>query len=87
MSNEIFTAIDALIGRANSDSELRARLIADPTATITAETCMTVPAEWDIVSSEAADGSVSLGFVNDELPMEYLELISGGAGCTDPRYS
>ena len=85
MSNEFATAVDALIDRAISDTRLRDRLINDPAGTITAITCMTVPDDWNIVAIEAADGSVSLGFVNDELPMEYLELLSGGSGCSDPR--
>jgi len=85
MANDLPTAVDALIARANRDDDLRARLIADPAATISAETCMTVPDDWNIVASQAADGSLSLGFVNDELPLDYLELVSGGdpiAGCT-----
>jgi hypothetical protein len=82
MSDNPQGAIDALIARAESDSALRDRLIADPKATILAETGMTVPAEWALMAREE-DGSIVLGFVNDELPEDYLEVVSGGA---DPAY-
>ena len=82
MSDTPQGAIDALIARAESDAALRASLIADPKATILAETGMTVPAEWALVATEV-DGSIVLGFENDELPTDYLDLVSGGA---DPKY-
>jgi hypothetical protein len=38
---------------------------------------MTVPADWAIVARES-NGTVELAFENDELPADYLELVTGG---------
>ena len=77
MTNHITFAIDNLVAKANDDAELRARLLADPSGTIAAETGMTVPADWAIVARES-NGMVELAFENDELPADYLELVTGG---------
>ena len=78
MADSIQGTIDALLERASTDSALRDRLMADPRATIQEETGMTVPADWNLIATQD-DGAVSLGFENDELPDEYLALVSGGA--------
>mgnify|MGYP006285564391 CR=1 FL=1 len=77
MSNPVQGAIDALLVRASSDPSLRDRLMADPKATIQAETGMSVPADWNIVTRDN-DGTLELAFENDEIPDDYLELVSGG---------
>lgn len=78
MSDSIQGSIDALLARAAGDPELQARLLDDPRGTIQAETGMTVPADWNIEARESA-GAMELGFANDELPDDYLALVSGGA--------
>ena len=77
MSHTPQGAIDALLARADSDEALRERLLTDPKAAIEAETGLTVPADWAIVA-RANGSSVELGFENDELPEDYLELVAGG---------
>ena len=74
----IESTINDLTARANADEALRARLDADPQGTIQAETGMTVPADWNIVIIDNADGTIEIGFANDEVPDEYLALVSGG---------
>ena len=78
MSDHLQSTINSLMDRASTDDDLRARLVANPEATITAETGLQVPDDWNIEVLHNADGSVILGFVNDELPLDYLELVSGG---------
>jgi hypothetical protein len=84
MSDNVQGAIDALLERAATDPALRDRLLADPRGTITAETGMSVPADWDLVARES-DGTVTLGFANDQLPEDYLELVAGGNLGMDPN--
>lgn len=74
---EVFGAVDALVTRANADPALRDRLMADAKATIEAETGMVVPSDWDLVAVLHDDGIV-FQLINDELPDEYLQLVSGG---------
>ncbi len=74
---EIQGAIDALVTRANADPALRDRLMADAKATIETETGMVVPSDWDLVAVIHDDGIV-FELLNDELPEEYLQLVSGG---------
>jgi len=78
MSDDLQSTISALMKRASADADLRARLVADPNATILAETGLEVPEDWNITVIDNANGTVNLGFVNDELPLDYLELVSGG---------
>jgi len=74
----IESTINDLTARANADEALRARLTADPHGTIQAETGMTVPADWNIVIIDNADGTIEIGFANDDVPDDYLALVSGG---------
>ncbi|MFM1917885.1 MAG: hypothetical protein RJB01_1400 [Actinomycetota bacterium] len=74
---QIQGAIDALVARANADPVLSNRLMADAKATIEAETGMVVPSDWDLVAVIQDDGIV-FELLNDELPEEYLQLVSGG---------
>jgi hypothetical protein len=82
MATNVPSAIDELLARAQSDSALRAALMADPRGTIEAETGMAVPADWAIVAVEKGD-SIELDFANGELPADYLDLVAGG---NDPAY-
>jgi len=63
---------------ASSDQDLKARLLADPRATLTEETALTIPSDWVLVASEAADGTVRVELANEDIPEAYLELVSGG---------
>lgn len=63
---------------AASDADLKERLLADPRATLAAETGLAIPQDWDLVASEAPDGTVRVELVNDDIPELYLELVSGG---------
>ena len=70
--------------RAGSDAGLKARLLASPRATLVEEAALTIPDDWELVASQAADGSVRVELANDEIPDEYLDLVSGG--CNSPTY-
>jgi hypothetical protein len=72
--------VNDVCARAASDADLKARLLADPRATLAQETELTIPDEWELVASEAADGTVRVDLVNYDIPEEYLELVSGGGG-------
>jgi hypothetical protein len=79
MSDDIPATIDELMARIQGDESLRRQMLADPKATILAETGMTVPDDWAVISREN-NGMVELAFENDELPDDYLEVVSGGLG-------
>jgi hypothetical protein len=83
MSETNVPAIDAMLARAQGDPALRDRLIADPKGTIEAETGLTVPTDWNILTRDN-DGNLELAFENGELPEDYLELVSGGLGTDVP---
>ena len=72
--------VNGVCARAASDAGLRERLLADPRATLAQETELTIPEDWDLVASEAADGTVRVELVNEDIPETYLELVSGGGG-------
>jgi hypothetical protein len=74
----IESTINDLIARANADADLRARLSNDLRGTIQAETGLTVPDDWNIAITDNADGTMDIGFVNDDVPDDYLALVSGG---------
>jgi hypothetical protein len=78
MAEGIAGNIDGLMARTRSDADLREQMLADPKATIQAETGMTVPADWAIVASVNDGGHVVIEFENGELPDDYLELVAGG---------
>jgi len=65
---------------AASDSGLKERLLADPRATLAAETGLSIPQDWDLVTIEESDGTVRVELVNEDIPEMYLELVSGGGG-------
>ena len=73
--------VDAVCASAASDADLKARLLADPRATLAQETALTIPDDWELVASEAPNGTVRIELVNDEIPEEYLDLVSGGEPC------
>jgi len=75
--------VNGVCARAASDAALKARFLADPRATITEETALTIPEDWELVASEAADGTVRVELTNEDIPEEYLQLVSGG----EPRLS
>ena len=70
--------VDAVCVSAASDAGLKARLLADPRATLAQEIALTVPDDWELVAREAPNGTVRIELVNDEIPDEYLDLVSGG---------
>ena len=43
-----------------------------------------VPADWAIVCRIDNNGNVALGFANDQLPEDYLDMVSGGIGGLPP---
>lgn len=77
--------VDGLCANAASDADLKARLLADPRATLAQETALAIPKDWELVASEAPDGTVRVELVNEDIPEEYLDLVSGGTypDCTD----
>ena len=79
---KLMDLVDGVCASAASDAGLKARLLADPRATLAEETPLTIPDDWELVASEAPDGTVRIELVNEEIPDEYLELISGGNPCT-----
>jgi hypothetical protein len=83
--------VEELRLRANQDEGLKARLLADPHATIESETGIKIPGGWVIAATSLADGTVNVDLANEEIPEEYLELISGGRelppSSTDPGSS
>jgi hypothetical protein len=70
--------VNGVCASAVSDAGLKARLLADPRATLTEETGLTIPEDWELVASEAADGTVRVELTNKDIPEEYLQLVSGG---------
>ena len=70
--------VDGVCVRAGSDADLKARLLADPRATLTEETGLTIPKDWELAAREASDGTVRVELVNEDIPELYLELVSGG---------
>jgi hypothetical protein len=70
--------VNGVCARASSDADLKARLLADPRATLTEETGLTIPEDWELVASEAADGTVRVELANEDIPEEYLHLVAGG---------
>ena len=71
--------VNGVCASAASDAGLRARLLADPRATLTEETGLTIPEGWELVAIEAADGTVGVELTNEEIPEEYLQAVTGGA--------
>jgi len=63
---------------AASDADLKARLLDDPRATLTQETGLSIPDDWELVATEASDGTVRVELANEDIPDQYLELVSGG---------
>lgn len=72
------STVDAIIERANTDTDFRERLMADPRGAIEQISGVTIPSEWQIEVTQGADGAVMLGLANDEIPDAYLALVSGG---------
>jgi hypothetical protein len=72
--------VNGVCASAASDAGLKARLLADPRATLTEETGLTIPEDWELVASEVADGAVRVELANENIPEAYLELVSGGHG-------
>ena len=77
--SNLMDLVNGVCDRATSDPGLRARLLADPRATLTEETGLTIPKDWELVAREAADGTVRVELTNENIPEEYLQLVSGGA--------
>ena len=82
MSNPM-DLVNGVCASAASAADLKARLLADPRATLAQETGLTIPKDWELVASEAPDGTVQVGLVNEDIPEEYLQLVSGGGGVSN----
>jgi hypothetical protein len=76
--------VDGVCASAANDAGLKARLLADPRATLVEEIALTIPDDWELVASEAPNGTVRIELVNDEIPEEYLDLVSGGCSGNSP---
>lgn len=76
--NNPMDLVDGVCVRASSDADLKARLLADPRAALLEETALTIPSDWELVASEATDGTVRVELANEDIPDAYLELVSGG---------
>lgn len=70
--------VKGVCANAASDAGLKARLLADPRATLAQETGLTIPGDWELVASEAPDGTIRVDLANENIPDQYLELVSGG---------
>ena len=70
--------VNGVCASAASDAGLKARLLADPRATLAQETGLTIPEDWEFEAREAPDGTVQVELVNEDIPEEYLQLVSGG---------
>ncbi len=75
--------VDEVCARAGSDAGLKARLLADPRATLAQEAALTIPNGWELVASEATNGTVRVELANEDIPEEYLDLVSGGTTYPD----
>ena len=70
--------VNGVCAKAVGDAGLKGRLLADPRGTLVAETGLSIPDDWELEASEASDGTVQVGLVNENIPEMYLELVSGG---------
>jgi hypothetical protein len=70
--------VNGVCASAANDAGLKARLLADPRATLAQETGLTIPGDWVLVASEAPDGTMRVDLANENIPDQYLELVSGG---------
>jgi len=77
-ANSPMDLVDGVCVRASSDADLKARLLADPRATLLEETALTIPSDWELVVIEGSDGTVRVELANEDIPEAYLELVSGG---------
>ena len=87
-SSSSYAAVLALGVRVGSEPDLKAALLADPRAAILAETEASIPADLHVRAIEQADGTIALDLANDDLPDDYLALVTGAgydeSGCQDP---
>ena len=74
-ASDPLTVIAATAAR---DPEFKAALLTDPRAAIEARTGTALPDDWALVAQLDDDGDVRLGFVDDELPADYLAAAGGG---------
>ena len=70
--------VNGVCARAASDADLKARLLADLRATLAQEAGLTIPKDWELQASEAPDGTVRVELTNEDIPEEYLQLVTGG---------
>ena len=70
--------VNGVCASAAIDAGLKARLLADPRATLAQETGLTIPEDWELVASKASDGTVRVELTNENIPEEYLQLVAGG---------
>ena len=83
MKSNPIELVEAVCQRARGDEKLKAALLADPRGTLQHETGLTIPMDWDVVTSESADGAVHVELVKDQIPEQYLEFVQGGMPLED----
>jgi hypothetical protein len=72
------TVIEAIVERANDDTEFRGRLLADPRGTLETELGLRIPEDWEVSVSLDATGGLTIEVLNDEISDELLDSVSGG---------
>jgi hypothetical protein len=75
------TIIEAIVDRANSDTDFRDRLLADPRGILETEFDLKIPQDWEISLALDADGRLAIDVLNDEISDELLDSVSGGRAC------
>ena len=75
------TIIEAIVDRANSDTDFRDRLLADPRGILETEFDLKIPQDWEIAVALDADGRLAIDVLNDEISDDLLASVSGGGTC------
>ena len=75
------TIIEAIVDRANSDTDFRDRLLADPRGILETELSLQIPQDWEIAVALDADGRLAIDVLNDEISDDLLASVSGGRVC------
>ena len=79
---------DRILSRAAEDDNFRAHLIADPRATIAAETGQTIPDGFDVVVHEDSATTAHLVLPpSPQLTEVELEAVAGGAHWTEEEWN
>jgi hypothetical protein len=81
------TVIEAIVERANDDTEFRNRLLADPRGLLESELGLKIPEDWEVSVSLDATGGLTIDVLNDEISDDLLASVSGGVTVCRPRCS